>query len=50
MYKTSMNKIQNKDHRLGTYEIDDSHCLVLMTKYISKTMDMKDQLLVTRDN
>ena len=38
----SMNRIQSKDHRIGTYEITKFHCLALMTKYISKTMDMMD--------
>ena len=32
----SMNKIQGKDHRIGIHEFS----LVLMTKYISKTMNM----------
>ena len=37
-----MNRIQSKDHRIGTYEIKKFHCLILMTKYISKTIDMTD--------
>ena len=31
----SMNRIQSKDHRIKTYEIN---CLVLITKYISKNI------------
>ena len=37
-----MNWIQSKDHRIGTYEINQISCLVLMTKYIFKTIDMMD--------
>ena len=37
-----MKAIQSKDHRIGTYEINKISLLVLMTKYISKTMDMMD--------
>ena len=29
-----------KDLRIGTYEMKKLHCLVLITKYICKTMDM----------
>ena len=36
----SMNGVQSKYHRIGTYELNKIHCLILMTKYISKTMDM----------
>ena len=32
--------MNNKRHRIGTYKINS--CLVLMTKYISKKMDMMD--------
>ena len=39
MLSFSINRIQSKDHRIGTNEF---HCLVLITKCISKTMDMKD--------
>ena len=38
----SMNRIQSKDQRVGTYELNKIHCPVLITKYISKTMDMMD--------
>ena len=38
-----MNKIQSKDHRVGTYEIKKkNHCHVLMAIYISETMDIMD--------
>ena len=37
-----INRIQNKDHRIGTYEIKKYSCLVLITKYISKSRDMSD--------
>ena len=42
----SMNRIQ--DHRIGTFEITKFLCLALMTKLISKTIDMMDKLLVIR--
>ena len=42
MFETLMNRTQSKDHRIGTYEIKKFHCLILMTKYISKTIDMTD--------
>ena len=45
-----MIRIQYKDYRIGTYEINKFPCLVLMTKYIFKTMDMIDYLLVIRVN
>ena len=35
-----MNRIQSKDHRIGTST--KFHFLVLMKKYISKRMDMMD--------
>ena len=38
----SMNRIQSKDCRIGANEIKKTHCLVLITKYISRTMDMAD--------
>ena len=37
-----MNGIQSKYHRIGTGEINLFHCLVLMTKYIFKKMDVMD--------
>ena len=37
-----MNRIQNKDHRIGTYEIKKNSCLILMTKYICKSRDQRD--------
>ena len=37
-----MNRIQSKTHRIGTHEINKFHSLVLMAKYLSKTMDMMD--------
>ena len=37
----SMNRIPSKDHIIETNEINNV-CLVLMTKYISKTLDMTD--------
>ena len=46
-----MNGIPSKDHKTRTYEVDKVlTCLALMTNYISKTMDMMDQLLAIRDN
>ena len=36
----SVNRIQSKDHRIGTHEITQFHCLALITKYISKTIDV----------
>ena len=42
MFETLMNRIQSKHHRIGTYEIKKFHCFILMTKYISKKMDMTD--------
>ena len=38
----SMNRIQCKDHRIGTYESTKFNFLVFMAKCISKTMDMTD--------
>ena len=38
----SMNRIQGKGHRIGTYEINKISLSCLMTKYIFKTMDMMD--------
>ena len=40
--KHSMNRIQSKDYRIGTYEINRFFCLALMIKYTSKTMDVMD--------
>ena len=40
--RQSMNRIQSKDHRIGTYELTKFHCLVLIINYTSKTMDMTD--------
>ena len=37
-----MNNIESKDHKIASYEINKLHYLVLMTKYILKTMDMMD--------
>ena len=36
-----LNRIQSKDHRIGTYSAK-FHCLTLMMKYIFKTVDMMD--------
>ena len=33
-----MNRIQSKDHRIGTYETSIFYGLVLITKYIFKTV------------
>ena len=38
----SVNRIQSKDHRIGTFEINEVPLSCLMTKYIFKTMDMMD--------
>ena len=35
----SMNRIQIKDHRIGIMKSTKFHCLVLITKYMSKIMD-----------
>ena len=37
-----MNKIQNKDHRTGTYELNKILLSCFDDKYISKTMEMMD--------
>ena len=38
-----MNKIQSKDHKIGTYEFKKiSLSCTLMIKYTSKTMDAMD--------
>ena len=42
MLRHLMNMIQRKDHRIGTYEITKFNFLALMTKYISKKIDMMD--------
>ena len=38
----SINRIQSKDHKIGNMKSTKFHGLVLMTKYISKTMYMAD--------
>ena len=38
----STNRIQSKHHRTGNYEIKKIHCLISMTKYKFKTMDIVD--------
>ena len=38
----SVNRIQSKDHRIGTYEITKISLSYFEAKYISKTMDMMD--------
>ena len=40
----SMNRIQSKDHKIGTQKMKSKRflCLTLMIKYISKTMDVVD--------
>ena len=38
----SMNRIQSKDHKIGTYEIKKFLYHALMIKYTSKTLDMVD--------
>ena len=38
----SMNRIQNKVYRIGTFEITKFHCLALMTKYIFQAIDTLD--------
>ena len=38
----SMNRIQSKDHRIGTYEINKIFLSCLIIKYTSKTMDVMD--------
>ena len=40
--KHPMNRIQSKHHSLGKHEINKFHFLALMTKYISKTIDLTD--------
>ena len=42
----SMNRIRSKEQKL--MKSTKFHCLVLMTKYVFKTMDMMDQLLGIR--
>ena len=43
-----MNKIQSKNYRTETYEINKISYDALMTKYTSKTMNMTDFPLVIR--
>ena len=38
----SINRIQSKDHRIGTYEISKIFVLAVMIKYTSRTMDAMD--------
>ena len=38
--KDSINRIQSKNHRIGTYEINKISLSCLMINYVSKTMDM----------
>ena len=38
----SINRIQSKDHRIGTYEISKFFVLAVMIKYTSRTMDAMD--------
>ena len=40
--RRSMHRIQSKDHRTGTYEINKILCHALMVKYIFKAMDVID--------
>ena len=42
--KHSMNRIQSKDHRKVTYEINKISLSCFDEKYISKTMDTMDYL------
>ena len=44
--KHSMNRIQSKDHRKVTYEINKISLSCFDEKYISKTMDTMDYLFV----
>ena len=46
----SMNRIQSKVLKQEHMKSTKFHCLVLMTKYISKTIDMVDQVLISRVN
>ena len=41
-----MNRIQGKDHRIETYEINK----ISLTCFDDQTMDMREQLLGTRVN
>ena len=38
----STNRIQSKDRKTGSYEMKKIHCLIFMTKYMFKTMDIMD--------
>ena len=38
----SVNSIQSKDHRIGTYKIKQNSLLCFDDKYISKTVDVTD--------
>ena len=46
----SMNRIQSKDHRIGTHEINKISLSCFDDSIIFKTMDMMDSLLVARVN
>ena len=41
-FRHSINRIQSKDHKIGTYEINKTFCLALMIKLTLKTMDVID--------
>ena len=45
-----MNRIQNKYHTIGTYEIKKISLSCFDEKYISKTMNTIDQVLVIKVN
>ena len=44
----SVNRIQSKDHKIGTYEINNFFLFALMIKHTSKTMNVMNKLLVIR--
>ena len=44
--RRSMNKIQGKSQEIGTYEIKKIYLSCFDDKYISKTINMMDKLLV----
>ena len=46
--KCLRHSINSKDNGIGTMKLTKFCCHVLMTKFISKTMDMMNQLLVIR--
>ena len=45
-----MNKLQCKDQRIGLTKSTKFRCRSVMTKYISKAMDMIDNLLIIITN